>query len=218
MFEEANLIPADIGGGDLANKYDADAFDKATKSGTYLGRVQLMTSNSNMCKAGKFPINSYAHVHDQNYTDLGKQADVLVCGWRPKALEMDEELISVFDPEHEEFKRIQAKSEEKDSGCMFGPEYLIWIPSIKKFATFFMGTKSSRREAPSMQARMQKAATLDSKLIETKRFTWQAPEIKACNTAFDIPEEGDIVEQLQAFMNPPETEVEKVAEGADRDR
>lgn len=217
VFEDGALIPSDLAGGAIS-KYGDDVFDKSTSAGTYLGRLQLMTSNSNLCKSGKFPINHYAYVSDQNFEDVGKQVDVLVIDWRPKALEMDEEILTVFDLEHDEFKRIQAKSEIKDSGCMYGPEFLVWIPSIKKFATFFMGTKSSRRDAPNLKARMQKAATLDSRLIETKRYTWQSPDIKACNSEFEIPDKEDMIEQVQAFLNPPETEVEKVEEGTARDR
>lgn len=213
---DGDLIP-DTGGS--VQKYGDDAFDAATKSGDYLGRLQLMTANSQKVKEGVFPANHYAMVRDQNYQDIGEKVDVAVVAWRPKALEIDEELINVYDPENAEFKRIALKSEEKDSGCMYGPEFLVWIPSIKMFATFFMGTKSSRREAPNMKARLKNAATMASQLIKTKRYSWWSPEITACSTPFDMPENDALMKEVEKFNNPPAQEIEKAPEGGeDRDR
>lgn len=208
---EANIIPAEVTGG-AVEKFSDDDFALATKAGDYLPRLQLMTANSDKCKGGEFPINHYALVSGQNFTDLGEALDIAVVTWRPKALEIDEEIISVYDPEDAEFKRIQAKSDEKDSGCMFGPEFLVYIPSKEQFATFFMGSKSSRREAPNLRARVGKAATLKSHFIETKKYSWYAPTIVPCSTPMDIPPVEAIQEQVEKFNNPPASEVEKIPE------
>lgn len=208
---EANIIPAEATGG-AVEKFDDDAFALATKAGDYLPRLQLMTANSDQCKKGDFPINHYALVSGQNFIDLGEALDIAVVIWRPKALEIGDEIISVYDPEDGEFKRIQEKSEEKDSGCMFGPEFLVYIPSKIEFATFFMGSKSSRREAPNLRARMGKAATLKSHLIETKKFSWFAPTIVPCSTPMDIPPVEEISEQVEKFNNPPKSEVERISD------
>ena len=201
---------------------DDKMFADATKIGDYLPRVQLMTSASEKCKKNEFPVNHYALIQGQNYIDLGAEADVAVIDWRPKAIEIGDEIISVFDSKDPEFERIQLKSDEKDSGCMFGPEFLIWVPTHKQFATFFMGSKSSRREAPAVKALIQKAATLKSHFIETKKFSWQSPTITVCSTPFDLPEEEDLVKNLTKFKNPPKQEVERVdaatSEGQARDR
>jgi hypothetical protein len=213
MPEDKALIKAADVGGDL-QKFDDESFLAATKAGDYLPRLQLMTSTSDKCKAGDFPVNHYAIVRDQNYSDLGETVDVLVVTWRPKALEIDEELISVFDPEHEEFKRISEKSFEKDSGCMFGPEFLVWIPVIKEFATFFMGSKSARREAPNVKARLQKAATLKSRLVDPprSRYKWQTPVVTQCSTPIDLPDHEELTKQVDKFNNPPITQVERAEE------
>ena len=70
-----------------------EAFDASTKSGNYLARMQLMTANSEKCKGGDFPINHYALVTGSNMVDIGKDVDVLVISWRPKAIA----LRAVFD-------------------------------------------------------------------------------------------------------------------------
>lgn len=192
--------------------YDEDAFEKSTKSGDWLPRLQLMTSNSNECKGGKFPINHYALILDQNFTDLGKAVDVLLIEWRPKAMEIDEQVYTIYDPEHADFIRIQEQSNVRDSGCMYGPEFLVWIPSAKKFATFFMGSKSSRREAKAVRALLRNAGTLKSKEIVTKKFTWWSPIIESCAGAFDMPDDDAVLEQHTKFVNPPEPGIEMAPE------
>jgi len=210
MPEENALIPAEIAGG-LA-KYDDSVFKETTKSGDYLPRLQLMTSASEKCKSGEFPINHYALIRDQNFDDLGEAIDLLVVTWRPKALEIGEEVVSVFDPEHAEFKRIQDKSSEADSGCMYGPEYLMYIPAKKMFATFFCGSKSARREAPNIQNKLGQAATLKAKKIETKKYTWFAPSCTICSTPFEAPDTEELKKAVEKFNNPPATSVEVVEE------
>lgn len=195
-------------------KYDDAAFDaSASGGGSFPARLQLLTSNSSKCKEGSFPTNHYALVDGQNYKDLGKNVDVLVIDWRPKALETGDDVINSHDPESEQFKRIMERSlHEKDSGCMFGVEFLVYIPAAKGFSTFFLGTKSSRRESKPLRALMGKAATLGSQKIETKKYTWFTNSVSACSTPFDLPDEDLLVAEVTRFRNPPESTTEVVAE------
>jgi hypothetical protein len=195
--------------------YDPDAaWKSSTQGGKYLSRLQLMTSNSAVCKEGKFAVNHYAVIRDQNFLDAGTEVTVLVIAWRPKAIEMGAEVISVFDPNHAEFKRIQEASGEKDSQCMFGPEFLLWLPEQDQFVTFFMGSKSARREAPNLRAyeRMQTGAVLKAKKITTPKYTWFAPIVERCTVPFDLPEAKDIAEQYNTFIKPEARIIEKVDE------
>lgn len=201
-------ITASQAGGDI------EAFAKTVQSGDYLPRLQLMSSNSDKCKTGDFPVNHYALIRDQTFTDLGQEVDILVIAWRPKALEIDEELITSFDPESSTFKSIEERSVQPNSGCMYGPEFLVYVPDNKAFATFFMGSKSARKEAPNVHAKLQMAGTLSSKLIETKRYKWQSPIIKGCSTPFDVPDQTDLQAEVDKFLNPKETDLE-IAEGTE---
>ena len=219
-FEAAgtDLIPAGAVG---VQKYSDKDFDLSTKTGSYLPRLQLLTANSEKCKKGEFPINHYALVQDQNFMDVGENVDVLLVAWRPKAIEIKDEIIAVYDPTDKEFERIQLVADEKDSGCMFGPEFLVWIPGSKKFATFFMGSKSSRREAPNVKALLRKAATMKSHIVETKSYSWFVPSVTPCSTPFDMPEMDTLKVEVEKFNNPPVSEIEKVEAGAgntNRDR
>jgi hypothetical protein len=204
-----------------ATKSD-DAFAMATKTGDWLSRLQLMTANSKKVSSGEFPMNHFALINGQTYRDLGITVDVLVIAWRPKAIEMGDEVISVFDVGDPEFIRIQEKSEIKDSDCMYGPEFLIWIPQSKEFATFFMGSKSARREAPGVKSRMLKGGTLKSHLVKTAKYSWQVPICVPCTTPFELPTPEAIAPEAEKFLNPPKSTVEKATEaekhGADRAR
>lgn len=191
---------------------DDDAFADATKTGEYLPRLQLMTSNSDMCKSGEFPINHYALVDGQKFADLGAEVNVLLIAWRPKALQMGEEIISVFDNKDPEFARIRELSAEKDSMAMYGPEFLVWVPDAQKFATFFMGSKSLRREASSARDLLENAATLKAQKISNAKYTWFSAKVERCTTLFDLPNQESLDEEYNKFLNPPKKTVERVAE------
>lgn len=207
------MIPADALAG-LPVTADDDAFDELAKSGDFLPRIQLMGSGSDAVKKGTFPMAHYALVHNKDkMDDLTEEVDMLVITWRPKAMDVNgEQVISVFDKDAPEFKRIVEEAGNSDSGCMFGPEFLVWLKSANQFATFFFASKSARRVAPNMKALLQKAATARVKFIETKKYSWHAPEVVACGTQFDIPDTASIREQAEKFVNPPVSEVEKDTE------
>ena len=207
-MEDTSLVKVE---GLPPSKYSDEQFALATKTGDWLPRLQLMTSNSSKVAEGKFPMNHYALINGQNFQDVGDAVDILVLGWRPKAIEMGDEVITVYAPDHPEFKRIQDKSEEANSGCMYGPEYILWVPSVREFATFFMGSKSARREAPGVRARMHQAATLKSHTVKTKKYTWQVSTCIACSTPFDPPDQESIAVEVNKFENPPETDIQRVS-------
>jgi hypothetical protein len=203
--------------------FDDDAFETTTKTGKYFPRLQFMSSNSQPCKSGDFPINHYAIVRDKNFDDVGSSVDVIVLSWRPKAMSVLDDVIEVsFDPDSDHFKELMEKSHIKDSGCMFGPEFLVYVTSANTFCTFFMGSKSMRRESPNMKALMRNTATLEAKFIETKKYSWYSPIVKTCSTPLDPPEQQEMVEAITRFNTledaPAEEEgVEKV-ETASEDR
>ena len=202
------------------SEHDDKQFLAVTKSGDYLSRLQLMISASDACKKNDFPANHWALIRDGNNRDVGASVDILVIAWRPKALDISgEEVITVYDPEHDEFKRIEADSNIANSSCMYGPEFLVWVPEAGEFATFFMGSKSSRRESPNLSAKLKQPATLSSKLIETKKYSWFAPIVLDCTTPLSpLPDQDSLAEQFNKFENPPEPEIEKAPEAAEGER
>lgn len=183
---------------------DDKAFELAAGSGKYLPYLQFMTSNSEDCKEGKFPINHYAFVVNSTKHDIGQEVDVIVCGWRSKAARIKgDDIVSVYDVKHPLFAVLQAESEVKDSGAMYGVEFLIWLPSQKKFATLFMGSKSARKEAPNVRGYMHKSCTLKWKMIETAKYKWAAIAAHPCSAQLELPEEEALRTVIDQFNNPP---------------
>lgn len=209
------LIPADITG-----KNELVDFDNVTTSGdaAYLQRLQLFSSKSDACTEGKIGIGRWGLVNDSAITDLGSEVDLVVLAYRAKALSIDgDTIITDYDAQSETFAAIREKSFEKDSGCMYGPEFLVYVPSVSVFATYFASSKTARREAKTIRPLIGLAATFKSRLIEKGRWKWHGPVVLPCSTPMDFPDMEIIVKQIEKFKNPPKNEVE-VAEEDGRER
>ncbi len=157
--------------------------------------------------------------------DLGKSFDCLLMAMRLKALRIDDDdIMAVYDITNPEFAKIREESKVKDSGCLAGPEFLLYIPSTKTFATYFMASPTAKRVAPKVRSFIDEdsgtpgPATLSSILIKGKKFQWFGPAVQPCNTPFDIPSEDDAIDALHKFQNPPSTDVEKADTAKDSDR
>lgn len=199
--------------GSLAvGKYaDDSAFGEIATSASFLPRIMLMQSTSELVKDDKAKQGHFVLVQGKDqYTDLTKEAIVLPLSWRPKAMDMSnlEQIITVYKHDDPEFKRIMAKSEEQNSNCMYGPEYLVWIPIVQVFASYFMSSKTSRRAAPQLKALLGRAATLKSEKIVAKKFSWFGPLITICSQQTQAPTLDAVNTEVTKFNNPPGKESE----------
>jgi hypothetical protein len=196
-------------------KYDQQALESVSAGDSkFLPRLQLMTSRSEKVELGEFPANHFALIESQNFKDLGESVDILLVAWRPKALDTSgDDIITCYDPKFDEnnqptgeFKRIQEKSKETNSGCMYGPEYLVYIPSVKRYATFFCGSITLRFEAPAFTGRLGNAATLRPIMIDAKKKKQKyfSTKVYDCTTVFDVPERDEIAKVSNEFLNPSE--------------
>jgi len=207
MSENELAIPENTS---LIKKTDADVFDEFVVSGDYLPRIQLMTGNSGFVQQGAANVGEYVFITTkEDFECLGKEIDVLVCSWRLKAMQIgDESVVSVYDVSDPNFNKIRSQAGVKDSGCMCGIEFLLWIAPIKQFATFYMASKSAARIAKQVRAFIDEEnnrpgpATLKSTLIETKKFKWHAPVVTGCSTPFNNPDPEAFLKTLDKFQNP----------------
>ncbi len=209
------LVPvlAELG----VSKYGSDEdFNGLSSASGFLPRIMLMGANSSLVQQGKIQQGCYGLVRSKDQCeDLTREVPCLPLSWRAKAMEIaDGEVTSIFDRKNPEFDRISLKSAEQDSGCMYGPEFLLWVPGAKCFATYYASSKTSRNEAPKLRDLIGQAALLKSHLIKGKKFSWFGPLITVCSTPFEIPDNEDIIEQVNKFNNPVTTEKEKAPEGA----
>lgn len=208
----------------LPQKFDDNVFEKIAKSGDWLPRVQLFGGENRTVKSGKFPIGHFGLVKDSNTPplDLGESFDAVLVAWRPKAMQFgdDDNVNSWFDVESAEFKSAMAQADaDSRSGYAYGPEFLLWMPSLQKFTTFFCGNKTLRREAGNTRSMMQRFVTFKAKFIETKEYAWHGMVTVECSvppSAVPTPEE--LKEQYDKFVNPPKTAVKEKDEAPTRDR
>ncbi|KKL24502.1 hypothetical protein LCGC14_2414680 [marine sediment metagenome] len=201
------LVPKELTTGALTDNNFSDT--AASLAESYLSRLQLFGSKSDACAEGKIGIGRYGIVRDKEIVDLGDELDAVIVSWRPKALQITAEgIVASHEPDSDLYKKIKELSSIKDSGCMHGPEFLLWIPSQDQFVTFHMSSKTARRESQKMEPLIGKAATFRCHLIDSGRFKWHGPVVTGCSTQLEVPPVEEIQEQVERFQNPPKQEVE----------
>lgn len=208
-------------------------YDDLAKGAEFLARLQLFTKgkpiDKGLIKPGHYGIPESA----DDITDLGDAIDLLVLARRPKAIDMsDKEAIIVsYNNESPEFKRIAAKSMEKESNCMYGPDFLVYERTTGKFYDFFCGSKSTRQEAKKIypfmpltdadikarglidvEAHGPLPMTLKSKLVEKGSWSWHVPVVVKCSVPFSKFPIEKAIEEINKFVAPKEDGVERVEE------
>ncbi len=217
----ATLIPDTL----PMSKYaeNPETWGQVVTASAFLARLQLFGANSNEVKEGNIPMGHYGITRSKGKTEsLGNVVQCIPVAWRFKAMDISdkEAIISVYDPNSEGFKKIMNLSDNtKDSGCMYGPEFLVWLPSIKEFVTLFLNSKSARRVAPDLKTLLKRGATLKATLASTAKYKWHVPVVTQCSDALELPDSADLMEKANTFANPKETEIEKVESvGTDREQ
>jgi len=200
-------------------KYSDEVFDDEVKSSGFMPRVQFVTANTDKGKSGEFPLNHFAIVQGDDYTDLGDQIDVLILTWRLKAIDFSgDQVINSYDKDDDTYKQIKERSTVRDSRCMYGPEFLIWLPKYTTFATFFCGSKSAHFEAKLFKVRIGLGATFFPRKIKSAKHTWYIASVKPCNSPFDRPDLEKAKAVADKFNNPPKQVIELAPEKVEGER
>lgn len=206
-----------------AVKYQGDEKQwlDVVSSSAFLPYIQLCGGNSNAVKEGKIPVGHYALFRGKDKLEsLTSSYDCLPILWRFKAMKFGETIISYYNPQSNGFKELVNLADNvPDSNCVYGPEFLLWVPSIKGFATMLFGSKTARRESPVLKDLLEtkRSATMRSELVKKGKNSWHAPVISPCSTPFEMPSVEDVMAQAERFANPKESEVE-TAEAATNGR
>jgi len=213
-------------GGDIPFSQAAIAKPAASQDRDYAARLQLV-SKGKMVDKGLARPGSFAVVDGENVTDLGNSVDCIPLACLDKALDVSGEEVSVaFGKDNPEYQRIAAEALKPDSGCMFGPVYLLFERTTGSFLELFFNNKSGRvvadrlgallpiskaaAEAHGVDARAPQAANVSSKYIEKGRYAWYAPEIaKAEGVSFDNPPSAEaLTKAVVNFLKQGEFEAE----------
>jgi len=225
MPDENALVPVDLTQLPSTQIGSDMDFDAIAKSSDFLPRLQLYTKGKAINKKLVGPGNYGIPVSDDEVTDLGDEIDILPLARRPKAIDLKDKdnIVAVYDLKDPEFARIQAQSAEKESGCMYGPSFLVFERSTGQFLEFFCGTKSARTEAKRIYANLPLTQamidanpemlgdqvphnaiplTLKSRLVEKGQWSWHVPVAVKCSTPFTkLPPTEVIADQIRKFLD-----------------
>jgi hypothetical protein len=196
----------------VPDKYDDNVYKKLSQATTYLPRIQLFSNKSDAVTNVLIEGNHYGLVVNKKITDLGREVKVLIIARRPKAMDLSnkEAIVNSYKPDSDIFQSIIERSDVKDSGCMYGIEFLIWLPIQKEYCTLFLGSKSGRGESSLFSEQLGKAAMLKSRTASNKKFVWQMATCSPCSESIDLPtEQEEFNKTVQMFTNPPDAELSK---------
>lgn len=239
-----DLVPFDFTQLPSTSVMDVKVFDDMSKGGGFLPRLQLFNSNSKAVSrpGSKLKAGHYGIVRGKDDgIDFGPAVDILPFLRRPKAIDTsDKPAISIYDPTSAEFKRIKADADVKDSGCQWGPSFLVVVRGFG-LAEFFLGSSTFRPEAqklypflPHTQKDIDALAaakknveglkphgplpcTLRTHYIEAKH-SWYVPTVNDCSVPFaatDMPNAEDLKKEIEKFLSiKREVEQEESAQPA----
>src|SRR5262245_16703649 len=216
------LVPSELIA-EPAKYADNETFARMAGSG-FLPRVQLTAGLSKVVSAGKVSVGKWVMMRGKSdiMHIFGDSFSCLILGWRPKALRIEGNTAKViFNPNGEEFKSIERDAEKRPriKGCLYGPEYLIYVPEVNELASLHFNNITMRNRAGDMKPLIGRAATLRVELIESKGNSWHGPVVTPCSTPVPMPEQGGdeftaLMDRMKAerdkFNNPPEQLTEEV--------
>jgi hypothetical protein len=235
MSNENELVPIDQTQLPVATMGSDDGFGELAKGADFLGRLQLFSKgiaiNKNLIAPGTWGIPE----GDDVITTIGKSVDVVPFARRPKAIDLHDTnaIITNYDMKSDEFNRIKAAAGQQNSGCMYGPSFLVYERTTGRFLEWFCGTKSTRGEAnkmypflrvteadivarPALEGTEPHDAhpfTMNVKLVEKNTWSWHVPVVIPCSTPFTrLPLVEKVIFEMQRFMNPVDAGVETVDE------
>lgn len=195
-----------------------DTMDEVAKGSDFLPRIQLITKGKYVDQGKIAPGHWGVPLPGgEDIEDLGDRIDIVPLDYRPKALDVNDRdaIIAVYDVNDPEFRRI--KTAPKNTGCMWGPSFLVLERSTGKLYELFFGNKSGRNEASKLRPFLQEQApaSMGIRYKKTPDYGWHVPVITKCSEPFDMdlikvtPEQ--ILEEIVKFRNP-EKGAEKVDE------
>lgn len=171
-----------------------------TSTRRFLPRTRLFTLKSSAVANGLTELG-FSLVEGEEYTFLGKDVDVFPFAIRPLALDTKAQPKPLFshDVNSDTFKDIAARAKGKNSGCLCGPEFLIWVPSVGRYATYLMGSPTDHFVWPALKGLLGKPALLKVKLIKKGEWSWHGPEVLASAAVFDLPTEEETAAVVTEF-------------------
>ncbi len=201
-----------VGAADYATQ---EMFDQLVRS-SFMPRISLCGGMSGLVIEGKMHVGKYAFIRGQDdFVDFGDTFNCVPFAYRLAAAKfIPGELEMYYDPLSDDFKRIVIESEEPNSKRAYGPQFLIWVPQMKEFATFLFGSKSARPEGRKLNALINKGATFKAKLVSNTENKWHVPVVLPCSIGLELPSAEQLLSVGEDFKHPKATEILKDADSA----
>ena len=195
-----------------------ESLDEVAKGSDFLSRIQLITKGKYVDE-GKITPGRWGipQTGGDEIEDLGDKIDVIPIAFRPKALDVSDKdaIIAVYDTKDPEFQRI--KVAPKNTGCMWGPSFLVIERSTGKLHELFFGNKSGRNEAGKLKPFLvsNSPVSLGIRYKKLPDYGWHIPVVTKCSEPFDLDalkvKQDEIAKEIELFLNP-EKAAEKVPE------
>ena len=208
------LTPFKVKNLPVVSQQTLEAVDDVSQSQDFLPRIQLITKGKYVDMQKIPPGHWGIPLKGDDITDLGESVDLLPFAARSKALDVSdkEAIVAVYDVEDPEFQRI--RTAPKNTGCMWGPSFLVLERSTGKLYELFLGNKSGRAEAGKMKPFLPVEGrpyplpcTVNIRYKKGKDYGWHVPVIIKCSEPFDpekcVPPEK-VLKEIEKFMHPEE--------------
>ncbi len=206
----------------------------------YVILVGKTTALNDKVKMGNYALITGKETHE----DLTSSFEALVVGRRPRACRKGATgMVSVFDTKDAEYKKIVAEADAKKMGSWYGNEFLIWVRTLERWASFHAGSPTARGNSVDLTniwkawndainaAAAAKAAGNEvpavanpQAIFKSSQATGQgqkywAPFFFPATTPFSkTPTWAETREQLERFVKPPKDKKEAVEAGSVEDR
>jgi len=208
--DEGALVVLPDGGVPAVSDEELKEFEKIAKSQAFLPRLQMCSSSSNPVKKRLIPADHYGLFSGGDPVDLGGSVNIIPLAYRAKALLIDgDEVESNYDANSPRYKELEELAGVKDSGAMFGPEFLVYIGGFKKFALLHMNSATSRRNASAILKLKGKGCTLNTETVEKGDYIWTAIKPVECNVMPDVPTNEEVLEAYAKFKAEAEAKPKK---------
>lgn len=209
-MSSALSVLQELNQGNLATQMGDDVFKDLTgPQNSYASRLQLFSFNSGPVQNNKIEHGHFGIVNGQEVKDLGQEVTVVPCGIRCKAMDLSgDRPVIAYEQTGDLFNMIRAKSKEKDSDCMCGVEFLVYLPDQETFTTFYLANATLLREAQGIKDSMGHTLRFKSKVITKDKLRWHGIIVAPFPADIAVPLKEVFERELTIFLNAKDSTVE----------
>lgn len=203
----------------------AEMKDNAEQDG-YLKRLQLF-SKGKFVDEQKVRGGEYGIPNGDDVDVIGSAVDLIILAVRDKAMDVGDSnnITTSFDAASSIYADIMEQSKVTDSGCMYGPSFLVLERKSGKLLEFYCSSKSARRTAGTLLGYLANdgkgpiPVTLSSSIVKKPRYSWFVSNATPCKAEFSkVPPMEDLNAAIAKFLDETGSEVAPEGATAGRDR